>query len=152
MGKVLEIATRKEKRAPMEVFAGARISFEKGVGDDSRGIIRNHRQVTIITREGWDEACEELGKRLHWATRRANVLVEGIDLRNSTGKYLKIGNVILEITGELTPCYRMDEQYQGLTKALEPNWRGGVSCKIISEGHIQEHDEVKFVKVEFKKS
>ena len=32
MGKVIGIATRIEKRAPMVVYASAKITFEKGVG------------------------------------------------------------------------------------------------------------------------
>jgi MOSC domain-containing protein YiiM len=142
MGRVVEIAMRKEKRGFMEVYASAKISFKKGVGDDTRGAIQNHRQVTVLTVEGWEEACKELDAKLHWTIRRANILVEGIDLRNTTGDILKIGDFYLEITGELTPCYRMDEQVKGLTKALEPNWRGGVTCKILTEGVVTEGDEV----------
>jgi len=142
MGKVIGIATRIEKRAPMVVYASAKITFEKGVGDDSRGLIKGDRQVTVMTQESWTDACEELDRQLHWTTRRANILIEGVNLENTTGNLLKIGNFMLEITGELNPCYRMDEQKQGLTKALTPKWRGGVTCKILSEGVVNEKDEV----------
>jgi len=142
MGKVIGIATRIEKRAPMVVYASAKISFDHGVGDDSRGLTQGDRQVTVMTQESWDASCAELGNKLHWTTRRANIIIEGIDLENSTGYLLKIGNFMLEITGELKPCYRMDEQIVGLTKALVPKWRGGVMCKILSEGIVNENDEV----------
>ncbi len=142
MGKVVEISTKKKKRGAMVIYASAKITFDKGVGDDWRGLKRNHRQVTVMTKEGWDAACAELGKKLHWTTRRANILVEGIDLKDSTGMLLKIGDFFLEITGELEPCGRMDEQIPGLTNALKPDWRGGVTCKILSEGVVFEGDDV----------
>jgi MOSC domain-containing protein YiiM len=142
MGKVIGIATRIEKRAPMVVYASAKITFNKGVGDDSRGLIKGDRQVTVMTTESWNAACTELDRHLHWTVRRANILISGVDLENTKGNLLKIGNFMLEITGELKPCHRMDEQKDGLTKALTPNWRGGVMCKILSEGIVNENDKV----------
>ena len=118
------------------------MTFDKGVGDDSRGLIKGDRQVTVMTLENWKATCDELDRHLHWTTRRANIMIEGIDLENTTGNLLRIGNFMLEITGELNPCSRMDEQKEGLTKALTPNWRGGVKCKILSEGIVNENDEV----------
>lgn len=142
MGKVIGIATRIEKRAPMVVSASAKVSFNHGIGDDSRGLNKGNRQVTVMSKESWDVICSELDRKLHWTIRRANILIEGIDLENTKGELLKIGNFMLEITGELTPCYRMDEQIVGLTEALVPKWRGGVMCKILNEGVVNENDEV----------
>ena len=142
MGKVIGITTRIEKRGPMVVYASAKVSFDHGVGDDYRGLTRNDRQVTVMTEENWNVVCEELDRKLHWTTRRANILISGVDLENTTGKLLKIGNFFLEITGELAPCYRMDEELNGLKKALTPNWRGGVTCKILKEGIVNEGDKV----------
>jgi len=145
MGQVLAIATREKTKAPMETTNSAAVTFLQGVGNDSRGKKQNHRQITIITSEGWKEACEELNAEIAWTTRRANILVEGIDLRETTGKVLQIGSFKVEVTGELVPCNRMDEQFDGLTKALSTNWRGGVTCKLISEGSIAENDSIQFV-------
>ena len=145
MGNVIGISTRIKSRAPMELFASAKVSFEHGVGNDFRGLKRNGRQITIMSLEGWEAALLDLGKDLHWTTRRANILVKGIDLHNTTGEVLKVGSFLVEITGELIPCHRMDEQMAGLTKALTPNWRGGVTCKLLREGIVNENDLVTFV-------
>lgn len=142
MGKVVGICTRIAKKAPMVIYASAKVSFDHGIGDDSRGLIKGDRQVTVMTREGWEAACKDLNSKMHWSTRRANILVEGLDLENSTGDILKIGSFYLEITGELDPCQRMDDECVGLKKALTPNWRGGVTCKILSEGIVSEDDVV----------
>ena len=145
MGNVLGISARIESRAPMVVFASAKVSFKHGVGDDSRGLKRNGRQITIMSKEAWEDTLSDLGQDLHWTTRRANILIEGIGLENTTGKVLKVGSFLVEITGELNPCYRMDEQADGLTKALTPNWRGGVTCKLLREGIVNENDSVTFM-------
>ena len=142
MGEVVGIATKEKERADMVVYAAAKVSFDHGIGDDFRGLEKGDRQVTVMTEESWKAACDELGKNLHWTTRRANIMIKGLDLEESTGDILRIGKFYLEITGELDPCSRMDEQIPGLTKALTPNWRGGVMCKVLSEGFVEEKNKV----------
>lgn len=144
-GTLLGIAQRSKKRAPMEVLSSAEITFVQGVQNDSRGKNRNKRQVTVLTSEAWLEACADLNASLPWTFRRANLLIGGLPLEQTTGKKLRIGTVLLEITGELEPCQRMDEQFLGLTHALEKNWRGGVTCKLLSEGTIRVEDPIELI-------
>lgn len=146
MGKLIGIATRKEKKARMDEHHSAEITFEKGVAEDSRGLKRNHRQVTVLSKESWHATCQDMRQEIPWTTRRANLLVEGVELINKTGTLLKIGTAIVEITGELEPCKRMDLQVEGLTRALEKDWRGGVTCKIVKEGIVRVNDTVTFVR------
>lgn len=141
MGKVKGIATRKATKAPMDACSTAIVSFEKGIENDARGLIKGDRQVTVISAEAWEKTCEELGQEISWTTRRANILLSGVELENTKGSRLEIGTCLLEITGELHPCSRMDEQFLGLTKALTPYWRGGATCKIIEEGIVRIGDE-----------
>lgn len=145
MGKLVDIATRERRKAPMNTHSSARISFENGVANDSRGKHRGKRQVTVLSQESWILASELMNIEMPWTTRRANLLVHGIDLKNTTGKKLQIGSCLLEVTGELEPCNRMDEQYEGLTSILTPEWRGGVTCKILSEGTIAQGDDVQLL-------
>ena len=56
MGNVLGISTRIKSKAPMELFSSAKVSFNHGVGDDSRGLKRNGRQITIMSKEAWEDA------------------------------------------------------------------------------------------------
>ncbi len=145
MGRIIGIATRKKTKAAMDEHTSVAVTFESGVAQDSRGKKRNNRQVTILSSESWHVTCQEMQQEIPWTTRRANFFVKGIELEHKTGALLKIGTAILEITGELEPCNRMDEQVQGLTKALDTNWRGGVTCKIIEEGTVELNDTVTFV-------
>jgi MOSC domain-containing protein YiiM len=141
MGKLLNIATRNASRAPMQTKDTATITIESGVEGDYRGTIK-HRQVTVVAREAWALACVDLNTDIDWTARRANLFIEGIDLNETTGQQLHIGDVILEMTGETTPCPRMDEAYQGLQAALVPDWRAGATCTVLKGGQISVGDAV----------
>ncbi|MFQ5971775.1 MAG: MOSC domain-containing protein, partial [Alphaproteobacteria bacterium] len=101
-GTLVGIARRESKFAPMEELRRAEVSLEDGVANDSRGRRRenasNDRQVTVISAGAWRAACAELGAEAPWTLRRANLLVDGIDLERSTGARLTIGEVELEVT------------------------------------------------------
>lgn len=124
-GKLIGIARRAVKFAPMEVLPEAEVTLDLGVAGDSRGKRRGHagngRQVTVLSAEAWAAVCTELAAEVPWTFRRANLLVEGLDLRKSAGSRLTIGELVLEVTCEVDPCSRMDEQHSGLTKAMLPD-------------------------------
>jgi MOSC domain-containing protein YiiM len=142
MGKVLQIAIREASRAPMQMLEVSDVTTDKGLVGDFRGSVAG-RQVTVVVREAWQAACEDLGIDLDWTTRRANLLVEGLNLNMTTGKRLHIGDVVLHITGETTPCPRMEEAQVGLQEALVPDWRAGVTCVVNTEGEIRVGDSVR---------
>lgn len=128
----------------MELLTETRISTEAGVAGDCRGRPGN-RQVTVLAADGWAAACGEAGIDLPWSARRANLLVRGLDLRQTTGRVLLLGDeVALIITGELEPCERMDEAAPGLRAALLPTWRGGVTCRVRQGGLLRTGDTVRF--------
>ena len=138
------IAIREKSRAPMRVIDAAKVTLEEGVIGDFRGK-PGKRQVTVLSESQWGDACNELQVALPWTYRRANLLVSGVNFSaDMVGKHIVIGDLILQITRETDPCPRMDEQHQGLTGALTPQWRGGVCCKVISEGEINlgQHVEI----------
>jgi MOSC domain-containing protein YiiM len=123
----------------MEEIAQAPVTVARGVEGDARGV-QKIRQVTVLFAEDWRAACAELFADIPWTTRRANVYVEGfssVQQVKSVGAKLKIGDVLLEVTEETDPCGRMEEQVPGLKAALTPNWRGGICCKVLSDGHIE---------------
>lgn len=144
MGALKGIGYKLKKYEAVVTCEEAFVGLLTGVARDVRGL-PGKRQVTVLSEEAFNEACTELGATLPWTIRRANLLISGINLENSKGKSLEIGDVVLEITGETDPCYRMDEQFEGLKDALQPNWRGGVTCRVVSEGNISLGDEVNLV-------
>jgi MOSC domain-containing protein YiiM len=135
-GRLLGIATRPVRRAPMEEVPAACITLERGVNSDTRGK-PGRRQVTLITSESWEKTCRDLSTALPWTTRRANLLVDGIDLEGKIGYDVQIGAAIVTITGETRPCQRMNEIHPGLLAALRPHWRGGVTARVKRAGDIR---------------
>jgi MOSC domain-containing protein YiiM len=141
VGKLVGIAMHAKARQPMELRATIEVVAGAGLAGDARGKVRN-RGVTVLSQEGWDAACAQLGEDLPWTSRRANLLVEGIDLREQTGRRLRVGAVLLEITGQCDPCARMDEAFPGLRRALGPDWRAGVCCTVVTPGRLSLADPV----------
>lgn len=144
MGRLIGIARKAKPRAAMEEIASAAVTKDKGVEGDARGV-QKVRQVTVLFAEDWRAACAELFADLPWATRRANFYVENFAHASEVkriGARLKIGDVVLEVTEETDPCGRMEEQAPGLKAALTPNWRGGICCKVLSDGALEIGDKV----------
>ena len=140
-GKLEGIAWRKVSRQPMELASKIEITERAGVGADLRGK-PGARQVSVLSVEAWAKACAEVGSELDWTLRRANLLVSGLELFETAGQRLRIGDVVLEVTCETDPCQLMDKQHAGLRRALEPEWRGGASCRVVSGGHVSLGDAV----------
>jgi len=143
MGTLISIARRDKSHAPMEELRSVRIVPDTGLDGDFRGAVKD-RNVSIVSREAWDAACADLGKDVPWTLRRANLLVSGLDLKETAGKRLEIGGVVLEITQECDPCGRMEAQQEGLRNALTPDWRGGILCTVVKGGEVTVGDAVKF--------
>jgi MOSC domain-containing protein YiiM len=142
--RLIGIARRDKPRAPMETLSSVRVSYDAGVDGDCRGRTPD-RNVTLIFREDWEAACRDLGRELPWVTRRANLLVEGLAGFKHVGAKLKIGSVLFEVTEENPPCRVMDIQSEGLRVALQPDWRGGVACRVLQDGEIALGDTVALV-------
>ena len=90
-GELLGIAMKTARGVPLIELQAACISRSRGVADDVCGK-PGRRQVTIITRSAWEAACAAIGaESLPWTSRRANLLVDGIDLKGKIGYDVLIG-------------------------------------------------------------
>jgi MOSC domain-containing protein YiiM len=131
----------------MEVIEAAEVTLEGGVAGDYRGGLKGKpykRQVTLIERGDWDAAMAEIGRAIDWQERRANLLVDGVDLPQVPGARIRIGgDVVLEVTVEDDACTRMEAIAPGLEAALTPDWRGGACTKVIHGGSIAVGDEIR---------
>lgn len=140
-GELLAIAMRDKPRVPMQELSDSAISIAAGLQGDFRGTVPD-RQVTILTQEGWRQACDAVGHDLPWTTRRANLFIRGLDLKGRIGARLRIGTVALVITDECEPCHIMDAAREGLRRALVTSWRAGVTCRVVQDGHVAIGDKV----------
>lgn len=136
MATLLGIAIKPHGATTMHELVAAPMSCERGVEGDSRGK-PGPRQVTLLSLEAWQAACDELGISLPWTARRANLLVDSLPLPQSKGRRIHIGEAVLEITGETDPCRRMAALHPGLFNALAKEWRGGVTCRVVQGALLQ---------------
>ncbi len=145
-GRLIGIARKPRPRADVETIDHAAVGIDSGVSGDFRGAIRpgksGRRQITIMAAEDWAATLAELGVAVSWEQRRVNLLSEGIVLPRELGARLRIGQILIEITGECDPCSRMEEIATGLKAALTPDWRGGRIAKVIEGGDIAIGDEI----------
>jgi MOSC domain-containing protein YiiM len=145
-GRLAGIAWRAARHAPLVAVDSAAVTRAGGVATDARGR-PGPRQVTVLAVEDWAAATAAAATDLPWTTRRANLLVSGIGLRDSAGAELRIGATLrLRITGETEPCRRMEAAAPGLRAALEPGWRGGVTCRVVADGTVAVGDAVRLVR------
>ena len=105
--------------------------------------VGGRRQVTIISRERWHELTAGLGE-VDPVLRRANVMVFGIELEASRGRLLQIGAATVRVNGETRPCRALDFAFEGLQRALDPHWGGGVYAEVIEGGVVHLDDVVQW--------
>ena len=148
IGILAGIARHAVRRGPMETVERVAVTLAGGIDGDVRGTIRpggsGRRQVTLIERGDWVAATAQVGRDIAWQERRANLLVERLDLPQVPGVRLRIGaDVLLVVTRETDPCERMDMLAPGLRAALTVDWRGGICTRVIAGGHIAVGDRIR---------
>ncbi|MEC4727141.1 MOSC domain-containing protein [Shewanella sp. D64] len=130
------------RQGPMTLVDTAQVTKSSGVEQDFFGR-PGKRQVTVMSQDQWDIVCAEINIQLPWTIRRANLLIEDYTFSTADlGKRLKIGDLELLITGETDPCKKMEIAQAGLEKALTPDWRGGVTCRVLNDAQITQGDVV----------
>jgi MOSC domain-containing protein YiiM len=139
-GRVERLWVKRAHRGAMDARESIELVAGRGVeGSADRG---GRRQVTILEREVWEALVRELGSDAGPETRRANVLVSGIDLRASRGRVLRLGGARIRVGGEVKPCERMEEAVAGLRALMYPEWRGGAFGQILDGGIVAVGDAV----------
>jgi len=140
MAKLRQIWIKRAHRGRMDGADRATLVAGRGLaGNANQG---GTRQVTLIDLEGWRQLMDAFGADLDISARRANLVVEGLDLFDSQGRTLRIGAARLMIRGETSPCERMDEALPGLERAMRERWGGGAFAEVVDGGEISVGDEV----------
>ncbi len=143
MSQLIQIWIKRMHKGPMDPAATATVVASRGiVGNANQG---GKRQVTIVSSKSWEDVTAPLGATPDPRLRRANLLVSDIDLVNSRGKILTIGNVRIRIYGETRPCEQMEAAVPGLQNAMSVPWGGGAFGEVLDDGEITVGDAVELI-------
>ncbi len=141
-GVVKAIAWRPTDGDAMRETRECRVRVDTGIDTENRK--PGKRSVTLLSAAQWKDVCRDLGAEVPWHARRANFLIEGVDLAATIDRTITIGQVRVRIHGETKPCPIMDQQHQGLKNVLKKDCRGGVFGQVLTEGVIRVGDPVAF--------
>lgn len=142
-GTLQWIGLRPARRAPMIAADLARLLTAHGIEGDRYDTKSNGaRQVTLIGEENLSAIASYLGLARAEPTRlRRNLVTSGINLLALKGRRFRIGNAMLEYSGECAPCSRMEEEFgPGGYNAVRGH--GGITARIIDGGAIRPGDVV----------
>lgn len=143
IGRLERIWLKRARRGPMDAVDAADVEAGRGiVGNLHYG---GRRQVTIVDADEWERRVGSLGATLDPSARRANLLVRGLDLADSSGRTLAVGGCRIRIGGETKPCERMEEALTGLREALYEGWGGGAWGGVVQGGRIAVGDPAAWV-------
>jgi MOSC domain-containing protein YiiM len=141
--RVLGIAVRTASGVPLREVEETAAPADGWLEGDHGGSAK--RGVTLLSRETWAEVNARLGTDLPWIARRANVLVEGLDLMACVARTLRVGEVHVHVLGETRPCEEMDKAWSGLRRVLETRGFGGVYGRVVRGGTVRVGDPIEVV-------
>ena len=140
MSRLHQIWIKRAHRGKMDGVDRSTLIAGRGLaGNANQG---GQRQVTLLDLDRWRQLMAEFRADLNTNARRANLVIEGLDLFDSRGRTLRIGATRLLVHGETLPCERLDEALPGLQNAMRERWAGGVFAEVIEGGEISVGDDV----------
>ena len=139
-GRLEAIWLKRVRLGPMDPVPEAEL--RAGLGIAGNADYGGRRQVTVLEAGDWERRLSGLGSPLDPSFRRANLLVRGVELADSRGRILAVGDCRIRIDGETKPCNLMDEYLPGLRGALYERWGGGAWGAVLTGGRIALGDPV----------
>jgi MOSC domain-containing protein YiiM len=142
-GRVQWIGLRPARREPPVPVQAATAQAGKGLqGDHFKTRLEGKRQVTLIQAEHLHAIASFLHREtVDPALLRRNIVVSGINLLALKNKQFRIGEAVLEYTGQCHPCSRMEENL-GTGGYNAVRGHGGITARVIEGGEIRVDDEV----------
>ncbi|MBL8511473.1 MAG: MOSC domain-containing protein [Betaproteobacteria bacterium] len=142
-GRVEWIGIRPAPRAPMQVVDAVEALVDRGLQGDRtamRARPGNDRQVTLIQAEHLQVVAALLHRdAVAPALTRRNVVVAGVNLLALKGHTFRIGEAVLEMTGDCHPCSLMETALgPGGYNAMRGH--GGITARVLQSGTIRPGD------------
>ena len=139
-GRLTWIGVRPARREPMRVVAEARLEAGRGLVGDRYSRLDGERQVTLIEAESLAAVASHLGlAEIPPEGVRRNLVTEGINLLALKERRFRIGEAVLETSGECHPCSRMEETL-GVGGYNAVRGLGGITARVITGGLVRVGD------------
>ncbi len=141
-GRVAWIGLRTARREPVVTVREVMADPAHGLLGDRYGSPGGARQVTLIAAEDLAATAAFLGREAIPPERlRRNLLVAGINLAALRGRRFRVGDAVLEHTGDAQPCSRMEEELgPGGYNAVRGH--GGITARVVEGGLIRLGDAI----------
>ncbi|HET6142487.1 MAG TPA: MOSC domain-containing protein [Candidatus Acidoferrales bacterium] len=135
MSEVLHLFQCPVRGEPMQEFEEAFAVENKGFQNCVHGRPGSSRQVLLMDMETLEEFGIPAGRA------RENITTHGIKLSAlPPGRIIRVGEAVLEVAKQCTPCHLMDDIRPGLK--LELRGRRGLLCRVIEGGTIRRGDRI----------
>ena len=136
-GQVEAIHVAAAQGAPMEALASVECRTDFGLAGDRYARPGSKGQVTLVSSADLAQAASVLGAPIPPGATRRNVTLS-IALP-PPGARVRLGDVVLEVTGPAEPCGLMDECVgAGAKEALKG--RAGVRARVVAGGTLKVGD------------
>jgi MOSC domain-containing protein YiiM len=141
-GEVRWIGVRPARRAEMVELQEVQLEVGKGLIGDRYSGTNGQRQVTLVESESLSSIASHLGRDRVLANElRRNIVVKGLNLLALKNRQFRIGEAILETSGECHPCSRLEE-ILGVGGYNAVRGLGGITAQVIQSGRIRVGDLV----------
>jgi len=121
----------------MEVVEAAMLEAGRGLVGDRYSRRDGGRQVTLVQAESLRAIASHLGlAAVDPEIVRRNFVTEGVNLMALKGRRFRIGEAVLETSGECHPCSRMEEAL-GVGGYNAVRGLGGITARVLVGGQVR---------------
>ena len=147
MSKVFKLGIAKNKNQKIEEVQKIEVLSGKGIIGDRHFHENNddRNQITLIESENIDYYNNKFKTNYHYIEFRRNIVTKGIKLNDLVEKKLLIGKIEVKGHDLCRPCKHLEETLKGKDIVKEFLRKGGLRCKILTSGQINEGDEIKIM-------
>ena len=141
-GKVVFISIRPTRGEIPLQLESVRAIENIGLEGDHYASKGGKRQVTLIAQEHLNAVASIMSEdKIDPLLLRRNIVISGLNLQGLKENQFRLGEAILEYTGECHPCSRMEENLgTGGYNAMRGH--GGITARILQGGIIKVGDEL----------
>jgi MOSC domain-containing protein YiiM len=141
-GTVEWIGLRPARRAAIVAVPAAELVAGKGFAGDRYANVGGARQVTLVAAESLAAIASHLGRDgVAAEALRRNVVVRGINILALKGRRFRIGDAVLDASGECHPCSRLEETL-GTGGYNAARGLGGITARVVAGGTVRIGDRV----------